>query len=67
MKEQEEFISNDNKNNTEMGEQEEGGGQALNFKESPAEFEDDEEVVEDEQLEEGVKMIKMKDDDQNGL
>jgi len=64
MKEQEEFRSNDDKNNreSEMGVEEEGGGQALNFKESPMEFEDDEEeVVEDEQLEKGVKMIKMED------
>jgi len=63
MKEQEEFRLNDDKNNTESEMEVEGGGQALNFKESSMEFEDDEEeVVEDEQLEDqGVKMIKMKD------
>jgi len=46
MKEQEEFRSNDDKNNreSEMGVEEESG-QALNFKESPMEFEDDEEEV----------------------
>ena len=46
--------------NTE--EEEEDGGQALHFKDSPIEPQDDEEeVIENEQLQEGVKMIKIKD------